>query len=53
MFANYDGHAADPLPMQSISGDNDGTYTSYVSLHGRHARFAMPAMFGASAAKGR
>jgi hypothetical protein len=54
MFADYYGHAADPPPMQSISGDNDGTaYTSYVSIHGRHARFAMPAMFGASAAKGR
>jgi hypothetical protein len=38
-------------PMQSISGENGGTYIVYVSLHGRHARFAMPAMFGASAAE--
>jgi hypothetical protein len=36
-------------PMQSISGDNDGTNVVYVSLHGRHAQFAMPAMFEASA----
>jgi hypothetical protein len=35
--------------MQSISGNNDGKHTSYMSLHGRHARFAMPAMCGASA----
>jgi hypothetical protein len=41
-------------PMQSISGDSEGTYTSYISLfslHVRHALFAMPAMFGASAAE--
>ena len=31
--------------MQSISDDNDRVV--YVSLHGRHAWFAMPAMFGA------
>ncbi len=39
-------------PMQSISGNNDGTYMSYMlPPHGRYARFAMPAMFGASAAE--
>jgi hypothetical protein len=42
-----------PAVINNLGGNNDGTYTSYVSLHGRHARFAMPAMFGASAAKGR
>jgi hypothetical protein len=39
-------------PMQSISKNNDGTYTLYmVPPHGRYARFAMPAMFGALAAE--
>jgi hypothetical protein len=36
-------------PIQSISGDNDGFAVVYISLHGWHARFAMPAMCGASA----
>ncbi len=48
MFAGHDGRTA----MQSISGNNDGTYTLYmVPPHGRYARFAMPAMFGVSAAE--
>jgi hypothetical protein len=39
-------------PMQSISGNDNSTYTSYmVPPHGQYARFAMPAMFGASAAE--
>ncbi len=40
-------------PMQSISGDDDGTYVSHIMYygppHGLYAWFAMPAMFGASA----
>jgi len=39
------------LPMQSISGDSDGTYVAYVFLHRQHAWYAMPAMFGALAAE--
>ncbi len=39
-------------PMQSISGNNNGTYTLYmVPPHGRYGRFAMPAMYGALAAE--
>ncbi len=39
-------------PMQSISGNNDGTYTLYmVPPHSRYTQFAMLAMFGASAAE--
>jgi len=38
MFADYNGRAAN-------------VEHQYVSLHGRHARFAMPAMLGASAAE--
>jgi hypothetical protein len=36
-------------PMQSISGNNDGTYNYvvYGPPHGWYARFAMPAMFEA------
>ena len=34
--------------MKGISGDDDGTY-AYGPPHGRYARFAMPAMFGALA----
>jgi hypothetical protein len=37
--------------MQSISGNNDGTYILYGPPHGRYARFAMLAMFGALAAE--
>ena len=39
MFADYDGRARRHI------------YVVYVSLHDRHTRFAMPAMFGASAAE--
>ncbi len=38
-------------PMQSISGNDDGTYIVYGPPHGRYAGFAMLAMFGASAAE--
>ncbi len=39
-------------PMQSISGNNNSTYTLYmVTPHSQYARFAMPAMFRASAAE--
>ena len=44
MFADYDGRAADAERQQ-----RPHIKVTYVSLHGQHARFAMPAMFGASA----
>ena len=48
MFANYDGRAADAEHQRQQQPHIE---VFYVSLHGRHARFAMPAMFGASAAE--
>ena len=38
-------------PMQSINGDDEDTFGLHTCglPHGRYARFAMPAMFGASA----
>jgi hypothetical protein len=46
MFADYDGRAANPEHQRQQQWQ---IYVEYVSLHGRHARFAMPAMCGASA----
>ena len=46
MFADYDGHAADAEHQRR---QRPRTKVLYVSLHGRHAQFAMPAMCGASA----
>jgi len=48
MFADYDGRAAN---VEDQRQQRWHIYVVYVSLHGRHARFAMPAMFGASAAE--
>ena len=48
MFAHYDGRAAD---AEHLRRQRRHIYVVYVSLHGRHAWFAMPAMFGASAAE--
>jgi len=49
MFVNYDGHAADADHQRQQR--RHILYVVYVSLHGRHALFAMPAMFGALAAE--
>jgi hypothetical protein len=38
-------------PMQSISGNDDDPYVVYGPSHDRYARFAMLAVFGASAAE--
>ena len=46
MFADYDGRAADAEHQRQ---QRPHTKVVYVSLHGRHAQFAMPAMCGASA----
>jgi hypothetical protein len=46
MFADYDGRAADAEHQQQ---QRSHTKAVYVSLHGRHAQFAMLAMCGASA----
>jgi len=48
MFADYDGLAADAEQQWQ---QRPNIKVVYVSLHGRHARFAMPSMFGASAAE--
>jgi len=48
MFADYDGYAAN---VEHQRRQRPHITVEYVSLHGRHARFAMPAMFGASAAE--
>ena len=48
MFADYDGRAAD---AEHLRQQRWHIYVIYVSLHGRHARFAMLAMFVASAAE--
>ena len=48
MFADYDGRTADSEHQHQ---QRQHIYIVYVSLHGRHTRFAMPAMFGASAAE--
>jgi hypothetical protein len=48
MFADYDGRAADAEHQRQ---QRRHVYVVYVSLHVRHARFAMPAMFGASTAE--
>jgi hypothetical protein len=50
MYTNYDGRAAD-AEHQRRQQRHICIHVAYVSLHGRHARFAMPAMFGASAAE--
>jgi len=50
MFVDYDGCAADAERM-CLWQQRQHVYVIYVSLHGRHARFVMPAMFGASAAE--
>jgi hypothetical protein len=46
MFTHYDGRAANPEHQWR---QRRQIYVVYVSLHGRHARFAIPAMCGASA----
>jgi hypothetical protein len=48
MFADYDGHAADAEHQWQ---QRPHIKVVFVSLHGRHAWFAMPAMLGASAAE--
>ena len=48
MFADYDGRVADAEHQRQ---QRPHIKVVYVSLHSRHARFAMPAMFGASAAE--
>jgi hypothetical protein len=48
MFADYDGRAANEEHQRQ---QRRHIYIAYVSLHGWHARVAMPAMFGASAAE--
>ena len=49
MLADYDGRAANADHQRR---QRRHIYVEYVSLHqGRHARFAVPAMFGASAAE--
>jgi len=48
MFAIYDGRATDAEHQRQ---QRRHIYVIYVFLHGRHARFAMPAMFRASAAE--
>ena len=48
MFADYDGRAANGEHQRQ---QRQHTYVVYVSLHDRHARLAMPAMFGALAAE--
>jgi hypothetical protein len=46
MFADYDGRAADAEHQRR---QRPHTKVVYISLHGRHAQFAMSAMCGASA----
>jgi hypothetical protein len=48
MFAEYDGHAADAEHQRK---QQRHIYVVYASLHVWYAWFAMPAMFGASAAE--
>jgi len=48
MFANYYGRAAD---VEHQRRQRQHLYVVYVTLHGQHARFAMPAMFGAASAE--
>ena len=48
MFADYDGRTADAEHQRQ---QRQHIYVVYVSLHGQHTRFAMPAMFGASTAE--
>ena len=48
MIAHYDGRATD---AEDLWQKGWHIYVVYVSLHGRHARFAMPTMFGASVAE--
>jgi hypothetical protein len=48
MFADYDGRTGD---AEHLRQQQWHMYAVYVSLHGRHAQFAMPAMFVALAAE--
>ena len=48
MFTDYEGRAADAEHQRR---QRRHIYVVYASLHVRYARFAMPAMFGASAAE--